>query len=373
MKLRLHHEVAWALDEARARARRSRHAEVTLEHVVRVLLGFDAHWRGVLPLPSLRQELASLVARELSALPMTSGYRDADASVPFSSALEATLAEAKRGFFLPRSVGVEELLDVFLDVPDIARLVANARLDLDVVEVTMSDATQLALERRHLAVHAEHVFRVLVEERWFARVLLDAGADTDAVRLRLDEKLATLATVTKRDEVFPTKDLGVLLARVETHAWLLERPATSDVFVALALREPGAVPIVADLGAPPMALFSSLVHGVARDELASSRDGGSAQVVFHNDDYTIFELVGDLLRTEFGLTPERANELTRHVHRHGSAEVGTYAVPDARMRAEAATARARKAGFPLRIELRPIRDDDEAQGEDAQRLGHGER
>src|SRR4051794_4985959 len=106
MKLRFDRDVARALDEATAAAHRGRHAAVTREHMLGVLVGFDALWRDVLPLRASRRALASFIAVRLGELPTTAPYRDGNPAVPFSGELEADLNGAQRGFFFPRRIGV---------------------------------------------------------------------------------------------------------------------------------------------------------------------------------------------------------------------------------------------------------------------------
>lgn len=356
MKLRLDRDLARAVDEALAAAHRARHAAVTREHLLDALLGFSVLWRDVLPLRASQRELASLIAIRLAELPTTAPYRDAIAAVPFSEELQADLNAAHRAiFFFPRKIGVEELLDVLLDAPEIARLVADARLDLDVLDNSISEARRIALEHRHAALYPEHLFRVFADERWFARALLDAGGEAEAFRLRLDERLATVGAVPQRDhQILPTKALGVLIQRAEAHGRMLGRPTTSEIFVAIALLDAEPSHIIEDTGVDPMTFLSSIVHGFV-PPLDASGGAGLADVVFHNDDFTTQELVIATLEEQFGLADVLAVAVMLRIHQGGEAVVGVYQEADARERAREATERARSAGFPLRIEVRPVR------------------
>ncbi len=358
MKLRLDRDLARALDEALAAAHRARHAAVTREHVLDALLGFSVLWRDLLPLRASRRELASLIAIRLAELPTTAPYRDAIASVPFSQELQADLNATQRAFFFfPRKVGVEELLDILLEAPEIARLVADARLDLDVLDNSLSEAKRIAVEHRHAALYPEHVFRVLADERWFAQALLDAGGEAEAFRLRLDERLATLGGIPQRDrQILPTKALGVLIERAEAYGRMLGRPTTSEIFVAIALRDAEPSHIIEDSGVDPMTFLSSVVHGFV-PPLDATAGNDLAEVVFHNDDFTTQEHVIATLEDEFGLADVLAVQVMLRIHKGGEAIVGVYQAADARERARDATERARNAGFPLRIEVRPVRSD----------------
>lgn len=355
MKLRLDRDLARALDEALAAARRARHAAVTREHVLEALLGFRVLWRDVLPLRASQRELASLIEIRLAELPTTAPYRDAIASVPFSEELQADLNAAQRAFFFPRKIGVEELLDVLLDAPEIARLVADARLDLDVLDNSISEARRIAFEHRHAALSPEHLFRVFADERWFARALLEAGGEAEAFRLRLDERLAALGAVPQRDhEILPTRALGGLIQRAGAHGRMLGRPTTSEIFVAIALLDAEPSHIIEDTGVDRMTFLSSIVHGFV-PSLDTNGAAGLAEVVFHNDDFTTQELVIATLEEQFGLADVLAVDVMLRIHQNGEAVVGVYHEADARERARDATERARSAAFPLRIEVRPIR------------------
>lgn len=352
MKLRLDREMARFLDEAIAAARRGRHPVVTREHVLGALAGVKTLWRRLLPLPGSRRELAALVEARLEQLPTTAPYRDASTSPSLSEELRADLEAAGRGLLFSREVAVAELFDVLLEAPEIARLVDEARLDLDLLDDTIADARRIASEHGHIGVHPEHVLRVLADERWFAHALRDVGGDDEAFRLRLDDKLRSLRAARTGDEI--SKTLRSLITRAKIHANRLNRPPTGDIFLALALRETELASLIEDLRVDPMAFFVHVVHGDVLGPSAKS-DDGLAEVTFYNDDFTTQELVRELLEDEFGLADVLALNVMMQVHQRGEAVVGVYGNADARERASVATARAREAGFPLRIEVRPVR------------------
>lgn len=75
-------------------------------------------------------------------------------------------------------------------------------------------------------------------------------------------------------------------------------------------------------------------------------------VVFYNDDYTTKEFVVELLESVFAKSNGEAVFLMEKIHSEGSAVVGVYTYDIAVTRAGIATAKAKGAGFPLRIEVR---------------------
>ena len=355
MALRVDQDVGRVLREAAAGAHRARHSTVTREHVLSVLIGLDAHWRDILPLHASRRELATLVSNRLSDFPTSAPYRDVSFSPPLSVELEADLRAARKGFFFPEEVGVDELLETILLAPEIARLVADARLELDTIDSSISRARRIALERRHGTIHAEHVFRALADERWFAQAIVDAGGVVDAVRNHFDERLAALPPGPKRRGIVPTEALAALIERARAYAAMLVRPATSDIFVVLALRNEELSRMVADAGIDPVPVVASIVHGEVPDLDASARassSDGDAEVVFHNDDFTTQEFVASVLEEQLGVGDVLAVELMLRIHVSGEAVVGVFPETEARERARAALERAREAGFPLRVEVR---------------------
>ena len=74
-------------------------------------------------------------------------------------------------------------------------------------------------------------------------------------------------------------------------------------------------------------------------------------VVFYNDDYTTKDFVVQILIEIFHKNETEAVELMELVHKSGRAVVGVYTYDIAVTRASIATTRARKSGFPLKVEV----------------------
>lgn len=77
------------------------------------------------------------------------------------------------------------------------------------------------------------------------------------------------------------------------------------------------------------------------------------EVWLHNDDYTPIEYVVGILRDVFGLGWWKATLTTLRAHAAGSALVGRYPAEEAQRRVDAAHARARGDGWPLRLSAEP--------------------
>lgn len=74
-------------------------------------------------------------------------------------------------------------------------------------------------------------------------------------------------------------------------------------------------------------------------------------VRFYNDDYTTKDFVVTVLLSIFHKSESDAVALMETVHRTGSAVIGVYTYDVASTRSELTKKEARKAGFPLRVEL----------------------
>ena len=77
-------------------------------------------------------------------------------------------------------------------------------------------------------------------------------------------------------------------------------------------------------------------------------------VVMYNDDFTPMDFVVDVLMDIFQKSEQDAFRIMMSVHKGGKAIVGTYIYDIAVTRADLAVTRARKAGYPFRVEAIPV-------------------
>ncbi len=75
------------------------------------------------------------------------------------------------------------------------------------------------------------------------------------------------------------------------------------------------------------------------------------KVVIYNDDFTTKEFVVEILTQIFHKGESEAVTIMEAVHETGKGVVGIYTYDIAMTRANMATSRARKNGFPLRVEV----------------------
>lgn len=77
------------------------------------------------------------------------------------------------------------------------------------------------------------------------------------------------------------------------------------------------------------------------------------KVVFHNDDFTPFYFVEQVLTVIFGKSPEAAKQVTLEVHQKGKAVAGIYTLEIATTKQEQTLYNAKQNGFPLYCDIEP--------------------
>ena len=75
------------------------------------------------------------------------------------------------------------------------------------------------------------------------------------------------------------------------------------------------------------------------------------KVIMHNDDFTTMDFVVEILIDIFHKNEMEAERLMMLVHESGKAVVGDYPYDIAASKVQAATARAREAGYPFRMSI----------------------
>ena len=75
------------------------------------------------------------------------------------------------------------------------------------------------------------------------------------------------------------------------------------------------------------------------------------RVILHNDDYTTFEFVTEILMSIFRKSFQEAKKLTMHIHLNGKGVAGVYTLEIAEMKVKLVLEAARKNNFPLRATI----------------------
>lgn len=186
-----------------------------------------------------------------------------------------------------------------------------------------------------------HLISALLHAEPFAVAIETLGGSPAAIQKQVEQEVRnpTLAPPAKEP-----------LAASIGWAHYQNRPATiADLWTRIARTDAARLVEV-----PPVdvhALSFLLVHGRCEPPLAAA--GEQLAVVFHNDDYTTVDVVIDLLREVFGLTPDRAVAFTKIVHTNGKAVVARYPAAEAVARAEQARLLARRDNHVLWIDVEP--------------------
>ena len=105
-----------------------------------------------------------------------------------------------------------------------------------------------------------------------------------------------------------------------------------------------------------LGMFRTDVSGQSTENITDSQLElpPDCRVILFNDDFTTKAFVIAVLVSVFSKSELEAEALTEETHQKGKAVIGIYTYDIAVTRTNIATARARKQGFPLRIEAERI-------------------
>lgn len=95
-------------------------------------------------------------------------------------------------------------------------------------------------------------------------------------------------------------------------------------------------------------------HGVK--SLVSVSEPDVYDVIFLNDDFTTMDFVVEVLKKVFYHNGTVATTIMLTIHKKGSCVVGTYSLDIAQSKQQKAIEMAQKAGYPLRITIKPHKD-----------------
>ena len=77
-------------------------------------------------------------------------------------------------------------------------------------------------------------------------------------------------------------------------------------------------------------------------------------VLLHNDDYTTFDFVVEVLQRFFRKTEEEAAQITLKVHHEGHGLAGVFTLEIAETKVEQVNEYSRTHGFPLKASAEPV-------------------
>ena len=96
------------------------------------------------------------------------------------------------------------------------------------------------------------------------------------------------------------------------------------------------------------------LHGTRT--LASTTEPGVYDVIILNDDFTTMDFVVEVLKKVFFHNGTIATSIMRTIQKKGSCVVGTYKLDIAQSKQQKAIEMAQKAGYLLRITIKPHKD-----------------
>jgi ATP-dependent Clp protease adapter protein ClpS len=226
------------------------------------------------------------------------------------------------------------------------------------VDAILVRAEALASGWNHAGPAVEHVLIATLEEPQARKILRDAGGDVDAlqrdlvplvrylvvnVRPNLAPWIETIEAKTNRGGSATTP--GMLLAEILA--------ATHSAAVMVVLQRVRRVDVL-----------NVVAHGIVKAETSplprawlvrggSEKPGGRYRVVMHDDMYTTYGVVTEIVVARFDKSKAEAAELAARAHADGRVVVGTYPLKVASKKVAQATAFARALGYPLRLSVEP--------------------
>ena len=88
-------------------------------------------------------------------------------------------------------------------------------------------------------------------------------------------------------------------------------------------------------------------------ETLRTKPPGMYSLMVHNDDFTPFEFVMDVLKQVCGLTEEQAFQVTKSVHQTGKGQAGIYTKDIAETKQTYIMDAAQKEEHPLQVSVEP--------------------
>lgn len=359
---RLAEDARALLDEAAEIARTYRHAEVELEHVLAAVTSGPRH-RALLARYGFEVTALDVVVRDrLSDVGQLGTYRDGSRP-PRSARLERFVAAscARRGILdLFGHVTTDRVVDELFSRPEILSIALNAPIRIVSSETALLLAQVLAASRNHRLVTLRHLARVLANDPEITEACAPNAVDElGEIRRGLDRELTPgkpgfigrEIDVDLRRVLFVVRPSATRYAR-RLLAGVLAEDEVADLFFVPYPADPvtDAVLRALDVGPAPVAGDETIA---LRGAIANDAE---VEVVFFDDDFTTMELVVEILRDCFQLTPAAAQQAMMMVHESGQHVVARLPAHEAKHRIGIARATASRSGAPLRIGIRVVDD-----------------
>ena len=229
------------------------------------------------------------------------------------------------------------------------------------IAVVLARASEHALALGWPAPAIEHLFLAILDDECMADALASAGVSV--ATLRLD--VSRIARYAPKPAVPP--DLGPWLAYVEGLSRQRGREALTIGFLLgqVLAASKAIVAVLANQKVSQVDVLEAISHGATRGAAAALPRArvvagagvgapGEYRLVLHNDDFTTFPFVCEVLTRDLGMDAQGAAKLAVEVHARGRASTGRYGLSEAEKLVARVADKARAAGFPLRVTIQPV-------------------
>jgi len=229
------------------------------------------------------------------------------------------------------------------------------------IAAVLARASEHALALGWPAPAIEHLFLAILDDESMADALASAGVSVAALRL----DVSRIARYAPKPAVPP--DLGPWLAYVEGLSRQRGREALTMSFLLgqVLAASKAIVAVLANQKVSQVDVLEAISHGGTRAGAAAALPRarvvagaavgapGDYRLVLHNDDFTTFPFVCEVLVRELGMDAQDAAKLAVEVHAQGRGAVWRYKLDKARKLVAVVDEKARAAGFPLRVTIEP--------------------
>jgi ATP-dependent Clp protease adapter protein ClpS len=232
------------------------------------------------------------------------------------------------------------------------------------VTAIMAHAKALTAARGQTVTSFELVLLALVTHPDGAAIFRGAGADIDEFKADIEQALQNGRELEQRDRTV-LDAVGTLV-----RGWGRTVITTADLAAAMLIPQRVAViKRLAERGVERVDVLNFIAHGIRKRAVTTAaqrlanlprawlvraktlKRATSCSVHVHNDNYTTFTLVREILGRHFDKTLAEANEIIKVVQSDGRSLVGVYRARVATKKAYKATYAAHRAGYPLRFSV----------------------
>jgi len=228
------------------------------------------------------------------------------------------------------------------------------------IEAILASAAEHARVLGWPAPVIEHVFLAILDHSDGADTLTRAGVDVARTRVDVSRIVQYAPRPTARPDLRPWLDAVDAWSRKLGHPRLSIGFLLAQVLAANST----VVKVLAGQGVSRVDVLNVVAHGIAKATArsiprarvirgAGEGKAGTYTIAFHNDDFTTFEFVCEILAQDLGATRADAEQFASRVGAEGSATFGVYNLRHASKLVAKVTKKAHAAGHPLLVTVEP--------------------